>query len=220
MALTWIGFATGSVGFLFVILFLTGLQSALFGPVKYAILPNLLSRAELLAGNAWVAVGTFISILAGSLTGTLVMGVPDAALWVPGILVISAGAGYLASHRIPAQVPAGAGLRLSFEPFSETARIVREGLSQPRLAWLMLAISLVLDDRGWLAHSVAAVRPGCAGRQRAGVGGRTCDFHRRRRARRPVVQPLARWHGTGDFGTNIRSGLRHRLRVAQPRSPG
>ena len=141
MALTWIGFATGSVGLLFVILFLTGLQSALFGPVKYAILPNLLPRAELLAGNAWVAVGTFISILAGSLTGTLMMGMPDAALWVPGILVASAGAGYLASYRIPAQQPAGAALQLSFEPFSETSRILREGLSQPRLAGLMLSIS-------------------------------------------------------------------------------
>lgn len=141
MALTWIGFATGSVGFLFVVLFLTGLQSALFGPVKYAILPNLLSRAELLGGNAWVAVGTFLSILAGSLTGTLLMGVPDAALWVPGILVASAGAGYLASRRIPVQPPGNSALNLSFEPFSETSRILREGLGEPRLAWLMLAIS-------------------------------------------------------------------------------
>ena len=66
MALTWIGFATGSVPLLFSILFLTGVQSALFGPVKHAILPNLLARPELLAGNAWVAGGTFIAILAGS----------------------------------------------------------------------------------------------------------------------------------------------------------
>lgn len=171
MALTWIGFATGSVGFLFVILFLTGLQSALFGPVKYAILPNLLSRAELLAGNAWVAVGTFISILAGSLTGTLVMGVPDAALWVPGILVISAGAGYLASHRIPVQVPAGAGLRLSFEPFSETARIVREGLSQPRLVWLMLAIGWFwMIGVGMLIQLPLFVRDVLAGNEQALAG--------------------------------------------------
>ena len=141
MTLTWIGFISGSVGFLFAILFLTGFQSALFGPVKYAILPNLLPRAELLAGNAWVAIGTFISILAGSLTGTLMMGTPGASLWVPGILVVSAGAGYLASFRIPPQRPASSTLRFSFEPFSETAQLLREGLNQPQLTWLMLSIS-------------------------------------------------------------------------------
>ena len=171
MALTWIGFATGSVGFLFVILFLTGLQSALFGPVKYAILPNLLSRAELLAGNAWVAVGTFISILAGSLTGTLLMGVPDASLWVPGILVVSAAAGYLASHRIPAQSPGNAALQLSFEPFSETSRILREGLSQPRLAWLMLSISWFwMIGVGLLIQLPLFVRDVLAGNEQALAG--------------------------------------------------
>lgn len=171
MALTWIGFATGSVGFLFVILFLTGLQSALFGPVKYAILPNLLSRAELLAGNAWVAVGTFISILAGSLTGTLLMGVPDASLWVPGILVVSAGAGYLASRRIPAQAPGKTELKLSLEPFSETSRILREGLSQPRLAWLMLSISWFwMIGVGMLIQLPLFVRDVLAGNEQALAG--------------------------------------------------
>ena len=171
MALTWIGFATGSVALLFVVLFLTGLQSALFGPVKYAILPNLLSRAELLAGNAWVAVGTFISILAGSLTGTLMMGVEDAALWVPGILVASAAAGYLTSRWIPPQDSAGGGLRLSIEPFSETARIVREGLSEPRLAWLMLAISWFwMIGVGMLIQLPLFVRDVLAGNEQALAG--------------------------------------------------
>ncbi|MCY4611134.1 MAG: MFS transporter [Gammaproteobacteria bacterium] len=171
MALTWIGFVTGSVGFLFAILFLTGLQSALFGPVKYAILPNLLPRAELLAGNAWVAVGTFISILAGSLTGTLLMGVPDASLWVPGILVVSAAAGYLASHRIPAQPSGNTALRLSFEPFSETSRILREGLNQPRLAWLMLSISWFwMIGVGLLIQLPLFVRDVLAGNEQALAG--------------------------------------------------
>ncbi len=171
MALTWIGFATGSIGFLFAILFLTGLQSALFGPVKYAILPGLLSRAELLAGNAWVAVGTFVSILAGSLTGALLIGVPDASLWVPGVLVASAAAGYLASHRIPVQPPGEAGLRFSLEPFGETWRILREGLAEPRLAWLMLAISWFwMIGVGMLVQLPLFVRDVLAGDERAMAG--------------------------------------------------
>ena len=171
MALTWVGFASGSVSFLFLVLFLTGLQSALFGPVKYAILPNLLSRDELLAGNAWVAVGTFISILAGSLTGTLAMGAPGAAVWVPGILVISAGAGYLASRRIPAQPSGQAALKLSFEPFRETWRILRDGLSQPRLAWLMLAISWFwMIGVGMLIQLPLFVRDVLAGDEQALAG--------------------------------------------------
>ena len=141
MALTWIGFVLESIEFLFVILFLTGLQSALFGPIKYAILPNLLTPQNLLIGNAWVAAGTFAAILAGTLSGTLLMAAADAAHWVPGLLVLFASIGYLSSYYIPKQPPAGASADEPLNPIHAIGRVLHVGLSQRSLAWLIVAIS-------------------------------------------------------------------------------
>jgi acyl-[acyl-carrier-protein]-phospholipid O-acyltransferase/long-chain-fatty-acid--[acyl-carrier-protein] ligase len=66
-----LGFALHSVALLFVVLFLFGVIAALFGPIKYGILPDHLARSELPAGNALVEGATFIAILLGTLTGGL-----------------------------------------------------------------------------------------------------------------------------------------------------
>ena len=141
MGLTWFGFATQSLPILFTALFLTGVQSALFAPVKYAILPGLLASGELLAGNAWVAGSTFVAILAGTLTGTLMMTLPDSGWWVPGILMASSALGYLSSRSIPPQPAAAPDLRLRLNVFAETARVLRNGMRTPGIAWVILAIS-------------------------------------------------------------------------------
>src|SRR5262249_44221194 len=64
-----VGFDSLSVTTLFVALFLFGVIAALFGPIKYGILPDHLSRAELPAGNALVEGATFIAILLGTIVG-------------------------------------------------------------------------------------------------------------------------------------------------------
>ena len=56
---------------LFVALFCFGVIGALFGPIKYGILPDHLTRAELPAGNALVEGATFIAILLGTIVGGL-----------------------------------------------------------------------------------------------------------------------------------------------------
>ena len=61
-----------SVPILFVALFLFGLIAALFGPIKYGILPDHLARAELPAGNALIEGATFIAILLGTIVGGFV----------------------------------------------------------------------------------------------------------------------------------------------------
>lgn len=55
------------------LLFLTGTQSAYFGPVKYSLLPQALREDELVTGNAWVEMGTFLSILIGTLSAGLLV---------------------------------------------------------------------------------------------------------------------------------------------------
>src|ERR1700680_1325408 len=61
------GFAFHSLSLLFVALFLFGVLGSLFGPVKYGILPDLLAREELAAGNALIEGGTFLAILLGTI---------------------------------------------------------------------------------------------------------------------------------------------------------
>lgn len=65
---------SGNHVFCLAVLFLLGVQSAFFGPVKYAILPQSLKRSELVGGNALVEMGTFVGILAGTIVGGLLAG--------------------------------------------------------------------------------------------------------------------------------------------------
>ena len=69
MALAAFGFVTANLGVLFISLFLMGLHSTLFGPVKYAIMPQSLASDELVGGNALVESGTFVAILVGTIAG-------------------------------------------------------------------------------------------------------------------------------------------------------
>ena len=66
------GVLVGSATVLLALLFTMGIQAAFFGPLKYAILPDLLGREELLLGNALVEAGTFIAILLGTIAGMLI----------------------------------------------------------------------------------------------------------------------------------------------------
>jgi acyl-[acyl-carrier-protein]-phospholipid O-acyltransferase/long-chain-fatty-acid--[acyl-carrier-protein] ligase len=66
-----LGFFLHSVLVLFIALALYGVIAALFGPIKYGILPDHLARSELPAGNALVEGATFIAILLGTIVGGL-----------------------------------------------------------------------------------------------------------------------------------------------------
>lgn len=116
------GFWFSSLSTLMSALFLLGLQSTLFGPVKYSILPQHLKRNELLGGNALVEAGTFVAILIGTLTGGLLAGMGNAPMWivVGGLLV--AIVGYLSSRKIPPAPAPAPELRISLNPITETLR--------------------------------------------------------------------------------------------------
>ncbi len=93
---------------LFAVLFLLGCQAALFGPVKYALLPAHLRPEELVSGNALVESATFVAILLGSILGGSLIGSQGGAAIVSGALLVFAAAGYLASRFIPQALPAEA----------------------------------------------------------------------------------------------------------------
>ena len=73
MVIACLGFYLELYPLLLVVLFLMGTQSTLFGPVKYSIIPELVEEEELIQGNAYVELGTFLAILIGTIAGGLVV---------------------------------------------------------------------------------------------------------------------------------------------------
>lgn len=117
-------FFLANVWFLQFILFLLGIQAAFFGPIKYALLPQHLEENELISGNAYIEAGTFLAILLGTIVGNL-LGVH--AKWdilLMGLLILCAVAGYFTSLRIPKAPAPVPHLKVGWNLWRETWRIV------------------------------------------------------------------------------------------------
>ena len=109
------------------LLFLMGTQSALFGPAKYAILPKVLNDSELVGGNALVEMGTFISILCGTILAGVILTFGEQAKPVLIVLVISVAVlGYLTSRSIPKVSISSPDIRLNFNVLSETFNVLKK----------------------------------------------------------------------------------------------
>ncbi len=116
-----VGFVRADLSLLLGALFLMGLHSTLFGPVKYAILPQTLRDEELVGGNALVETGTSLAILAGTIAGgVLVASAVGPTILVPAATIGIACAGYLASRLVPSVRPPTPELRINWNPFTET----------------------------------------------------------------------------------------------------
>lgn len=124
MLVVGVGFFLHTLTLLMFALFLFGVHSTLFGPVKYAILPQHLREEELVGGNALVEAGTFVAILVGTLAGGMIAGLEQSQLWITvgGLLV--AIAGFLASRMIPTAPAPAPELRVNPNPFTETWRTI------------------------------------------------------------------------------------------------
>ncbi len=134
MAVAAIGFWLQSMPILLAALFATGMQSTLFGPVKYSILPAVLKPEELTGGNGLVEMGTSISILIGMLVGGLVFAIAgDAAPMVAGVLVIAlAVAGNWVSRMIPSVPSVTSDLKIDWNLWRESLAVWR--LTRKQLA--------------------------------------------------------------------------------------
>jgi 1-acyl-sn-glycerol-3-phosphate acyltransferase len=125
MVLAAFAFVTQSYTVLLVVLFLMGCQSTLFGPVKYAYLPQQLATDELAGGNALVESGTYMAIIFGLIVG----GISVAADYenqsiLASCLVVTAVFGYLASRQIPSTKPVDPDLKINWNAWTETWHIV------------------------------------------------------------------------------------------------
>jgi 1-acyl-sn-glycerol-3-phosphate acyltransferase len=123
MALAVVGFWLNSLPFLLAVLFLLGVQATLFGPLKYAILPQALRPEELVGGNGLVEAGTFLTILIGTLLGGWLMNSFAQGPQIVSLAVLGfALAGWWSSSAIPPAPASAPDLVLNWNPVSETVR--------------------------------------------------------------------------------------------------
>ncbi|MGE8288249.1 MAG: MFS transporter [Stenotrophomonas sp.] len=143
MALAAVGFLTQSMPVLLVALFCTGLQSTLFGPVKYSVLPSILKPEELTGGNGLVEMGTSISILTGMIAGGLIFSLAGShGPVVAAVAIIAlALAGNTAARMIP-RLDAGAPeLKINWNPWTESLAVLRLARKQKAVRNAILGVS-------------------------------------------------------------------------------
>ena len=114
----------GDVYWLLGVLFLMGVQSAFFGPLKYSILPTLLRKDELIGGNAFVEAGTFLAILVGTIVGGLMAGWEYGVNGVAAIVFGLAVIGWICSYGIPQAPAPQPSLKVNYNIATQTFRIV------------------------------------------------------------------------------------------------
>ena len=116
---------TGSTWVLLGLLFVMGIEATFFGPLKYAILPDLLRMDELLLGNALVEAGTFLAILFGTIAG-MAIAMSHGAGIVAGLIVLVALGAWGTSQAIPATAPSAPEARVEANFIAATARLIAD----------------------------------------------------------------------------------------------
>lgn len=146
------GFFLHSVPLLFVALALFGVFAALFGPVKYAILPDQLSIGELATGNALVEGATFLAILIGTIAGGQLVAGSSHMGWVSLTVVLLAMLSFGFASRIPDTVPSAPDLAVTSNPWTSTIHLLKSLHAEPRLwdgmvivSWFWLVGAVVLS---------------------------------------------------------------------------
>ena len=137
---------------LLALLFVMGVQAAFFGPIKYAILPDLLAPGELLLGNALVEAGTFLAILLGTIAGMLIA-TGHGEITVAVLIVIVALAAWGTSLAIPPTRPAAAAHPFEWNFAAATGHTIRDAAARPvpframlGISWFWLAGALYLSQ--------------------------------------------------------------------------
>ena len=130
-----------SLTLMFVVLFLLGFQSTLFGPLKFSILPQHLKETELVGGNGIVGMGTFVAILLGTIVGTVVGSAEAVSAWLFALVLAVAVSGYLASRRIPTAPASNAGQPIGWNPITSTWKVIALARERKSVFLSILGIS-------------------------------------------------------------------------------
>jgi 1-acyl-sn-glycerol-3-phosphate acyltransferase len=162
MSIAALGFVCHIVALPFLAVFLMGLHSTIFGPVKYAYLPQHLNEAELTGGNGMVEMGTFVAILLGTMAGGALIAVPGMGpSYVAATTLAVALLGRIAAGFVPHSVASDPALAINWNPFSETWRNLELArgnrtvfLSMLGISWLWFFGSIFLTSFAGFAKEV------------------------------------------------------------------
>jgi len=129
MVLASVGFYFNSWGILMFLLFLMGIQSTFFGPIKYSIVPHLVTSDRLTEANACIQMGTFVAILLGTIVGGAATQLESAPLFIVAVLLVVSLLGLIASAWIPSVRVGQPDLKFQVNPFPSLKsfwKIIRE----------------------------------------------------------------------------------------------
>jgi 1-acyl-sn-glycerol-3-phosphate acyltransferase/MFS family permease len=162
MLIAAFGFYTSNAALLLICIFLMGLHSTLFGPVKFAYLPQVLSDRELTGGNGVVEMGTFVAILLGNVAGGLLIAIPEVGPMSVAVACVGlALLGRLVAGLIPQTLASVPDLRMNWNPVSETwrnLRLAHENLAVFRallgISWMWFFGAVFLSQFPSLAREV------------------------------------------------------------------
>ena len=136
------GFLLGNLWLLLLALFMMGTHSTFFGPIKYAILPEILKPNELMSGNALFQSGTSIAILIGMILGGAVISASQGNLiWISLTVVIIAILGYLSSRFILKQQVSSPELKIDWNFFRTSFQTLKYAKSLPLIFMILLGNS-------------------------------------------------------------------------------
>jgi acyl-[acyl-carrier-protein]-phospholipid O-acyltransferase/long-chain-fatty-acid--[acyl-carrier-protein] ligase len=137
MAAAAYGFLANSIPALLGVLFGLGVQAAMFGPLKYGILPDHLREDELVAGNGLIEASTFLAILAGTVAGGALALLDAGPAIVGGAGVGTALIGLAAAFGVPPAPPIGRSVRIGWNLLRETIDVTRQAAAS-RPVWLSI----------------------------------------------------------------------------------
>ena len=130
-----------SIEGMLIVLFFLGAQSAMFGPNKYAVLPQLMNGKELVTANAMIASGTFIAILVGTLLGGILAQQSSSWLWIGSSCILVALMGYIAARRIPETDIGSPELQLNWNLYQQTRLLLALARQNQRTWAAILGVS-------------------------------------------------------------------------------
>lgn len=141
MAIGIVTLGMGNLTGAFIVLFFMGLQSAVFSPSKYGILPELLPESKLAWANGILQGGTFLAIILGTIIGPWLFDEFENALWIPCIILVAlALLGTLISLTMKQTPPANPAEKFSINPIPMIKLYGKEIFSHTGLKWSMFGM--------------------------------------------------------------------------------
>jgi acyl-[acyl-carrier-protein]-phospholipid O-acyltransferase / long-chain-fatty-acid--[acyl-carrier-protein] ligase len=121
--------------------FLAGVQASFFGPIKYSILPQYLHKHELLGGNGMIEMGTFMSVLLGTILGSALILNPSGLQVVSAAMIVLSVLAYVAAWAMPAAPAVSPDLKINYNMFSETWNVMKQAAEKRDVLLAILGIS-------------------------------------------------------------------------------